>query len=106
MGADLTQAHIALDLAAVELAVQLRPLLLNLRLGLLLQLLGRDRRLAPGHFDQFRCLLVRHPPGVPGQRPDDQKPDAAADEDENHRERPVEILVALGNQKREVGCAH
>jgi hypothetical protein len=43
--------------------------------------------------------------GVPRERPDDEKPDAAADDDKSNRERPVENLVALGELKGEVGCA-
>ena len=88
VGADLPQPDIGLDLAPVEFAVELGPLLLDLRLGLLPDLLGRHRRLAARHLDQLRGLLMGHPPGVSGHQPDDNEPDKPPEE-EGKRERRV-----------------
>ena len=90
--------------SAVELAVQLGAFLLDFPLGPLFELLGGDRRLAARHLDEFRRLLVGHAARVARDRPDHQKRQPSAN-DQCHRERPVK-RVALGDQKREVGCAH
>ena len=105
MRANFAEPHIALNFPAIELTVEFRALLLNFRLGLLFEFLGADRRFAPRDFDQFRGLFVRRAPGVPGERPNDREADGPSDHDKRHRERPVVKRVALGDQKREVGCA-
>src|SRR5581483_2809804 len=97
--ADFAQPDVALDLAPVEVAVQLRALLLDLALDLLLHLLGRHRGFAPRDLDELRRLFVRDAPRVPRERPDNEEPDAAA-YDKEDRERPVKG-VALGEQKSE-----
>jgi hypothetical protein len=104
VGADFTEAHVTLDLAAIVVAIEFSALFLNFRLGLLLHFLGGDRGLAAGDFDEFGRLFVGHAAGVPGQRPHHPEPDASA-YDKRRRERPVKC-IALGDQKREVGCAH
>ena len=96
---DFTEPHIGLDLAPVEFPVGLGALLLDLRLGLLLHLLGRDCRLAARDLGQLGRLLVRHAPRVAGQRPDDQEADAPANH-QRDRQRPV-TRFALGKGEQQ-----
>ena len=101
---DLAQPHVALDSTPIKFTIQFGPFFLNIGLGLLLDLFSPDGRLAPSHFDEFRRLLMGRPAGVPRQAPDHPESDPSAD-DQRRRKRPVND-VALGDQKREVGCAH
>ena len=101
---DFAQPHIALDTTTIKLAIQFSPFFLNIGLGLLLDLFRTDGRLAPSHFDEFRRLLMSSPAGVPRQPPDHPESDPSAN-DQRRRKRPVND-VALGDQKREIVCAH
>ena len=104
MRPDFAQPHVALDSTPIKLAIQFRPFLLHVSLRLLLHLFSPDGRLAPRHFDEFRRLLMGRPAGVPRQAPDHPESDPSAD-DQRRRKRPVND-VALGDQKREIVCAH